>query len=513
MGSKTQETLKQEIEANLSVEEKEVYEKLFHEADKENIGVLLGEHSISFFEKTGLSPQILKEIWKIADNENMGFLTQKKFNIALRLIAHAQEGRHPSSDLINSKCSLPKFNSEKAVNWNMPSQVSNIIPLITMEEKNRYQNMFKSLKLTNGLVKGSRAKTIFLRTHLPNEILGALNIVEFTVAMHLIHSLISGSLKTLPSVLSPEVFKMASGKTHNREPSQRIVSSNLSPENSPHEKSQYINLFKSINKANDDYVTGDEAVSFFLSSKLPEETLAHIWDLADINKSGKLNTEEFIIAMHLIRQKLAGTDLPASLPQELILSLLQKDFPQENTIFFSSYNQDPSSSTISESLDLNNSFSSQAHATSPSIPSSVFSIKQSTDSYMETPKVISSPTHTFSMTSPHSHAPSIHSIHKTSFVPTSNFGQSIVSSVTPNPKILHHKSSTMIDLLSDTNTEDSEKNEATTNESDNPSSKISSLNKQIKELKQTHTSIKVDLDAVNIQKRDIEGKNRKIRDI
>ncbi|CCJ30500.1 unnamed protein product, partial [Pneumocystis jirovecii] len=210
--------------------------------------------------------------------------------------------------------------------------------------------------------------------------------------------------------------------------------------------------------------------------------------------------------MHLIRQKLAGTDLPASLPQELILSLLQKDFPQENTIFFSSYNQDPSSSTISESLDLNNSFSSQAHATSPSIPSSVFSIKQSTDSYMETPKVISSPTHTFSMTSPHSHAPSIHSIHKTSFVPTSNFGQSIVSSVTPNPKILHHKSSTMIDLLSDTNTEDSEKNEATTNESDNPSSKISSLNKQIKELKQTHTSIKVDLDAVNIQKRDIEEK-------
>ncbi|KAG5519017.1 hypothetical protein PMAC_002548 [Pneumocystis sp. 'macacae'] len=557
MGSKTQETLKQEIEANLSGEEKEVYEKLFHEADKENIGVLLGEHSISFFEKTGLSSQILGEIWKIADDENMGFLTQKKFNIALRLIAHAQEGRHPSLDLINSKCPLPKFNIEKAINWNTPSQVLDVIPLITIEERNRYQNIFKNLKLTNGLVKGSRAKTIFLRTHLPNEILGqiwnlvdiqrrgALNITEFTVAMHLIHSLINGSLKTLPSILSPEVFNMVAGKIHSREPSQRTVFNDLSPKNSinlkledlndfsqkynkhqhitsqsnifsqfdsnvtndwnikPHEKSQYINLFRSISKSNYDYVTGDEAVSFFLSSKLPEETLAHIWDLADIDKSGKLNTEEFIIAMHLIRQKLAGTDLPTSLPQELILSLLQKDFPQENAFFFPSCNQDPSSSTTSESFDLNNSFSSQAHITSPSVPSSVFSIKHSTDSYIETPKVISSPSHAFSITS-HSRAPSIRSVHKTPFIPTSNFGQSIVSSTTSNPKILHHKSSTMIDLLSDTNTEDSEKNEAMANESDNAYNRILLLSKQIKELKQTHVSIKSDLNTVNTQKRDIE---------
>ncbi|KAG4304237.1 hypothetical protein PORY_002418 [Pneumocystis oryctolagi] len=495
MGTNVKETVKQEIEVNLSEEEKEAYEKLFHEADKENIGVLLGDHSIKFFEKTGLSPQILGEIWRISDSENMGFLTQKQFNIALRLIAHAQEGRQPNPNLINS------------------SQIWN---LVDIQRK------------------------------------GALNISEFAVAMHLIHLFINGSLKVLPPILLPEIFNMTIEKTYHGFP-QKTVSNNLNPENSismdsenlsnsfsqkhhkrqnthyyPNvfsqfdtdvsddwniksaEKSRYIDLFKSINKTNDNYVTGDEAVSLFLSSKLPKETLAHIWDLADIDKSGKLNKEEFIIAMHLIRQKLANINLPVSLPQDLVLSLLQKNHPQENTFFFSSPNQNSSNSIDSESYDLNNSFSPQAHMTSLSVPSSIFSVKHSNaDSYIGTPKVASS-NHVFS--TPHSPYSHPHSIHKAPFIPTSNFGQSIMSSVTPNSKNLNHKlSSSIIDLLGDANIENSEKNEIKTNESENHSEEILSLNRQIQELKQTRTSIESDLNTINVQKHDIEEKLSQIR--
>ncbi|KAJ3359208.1 actin organization and endocytosis protein, partial [Kappamyces sp. JEL0680] len=46
--------------------------------------------------------------------------------------------------------------------------------------------------------------------------------------------------------------------------------------------------------------------------------LAHIWNLADIQKRGKLNSDEFAVAMHLIYQKLNGVDLPSTLPQNLI---------------------------------------------------------------------------------------------------------------------------------------------------------------------------------------------------
>ncbi|EMR09254.1 hypothetical protein PNEG_02588 [Pneumocystis murina B123] len=561
MNSKIQKTSEHDILVNLTPEESEAYEKLFCEADPDNIGVLLGENSINFFEKTGLSPQILGEIWKIADDENMGFLTRKRFNIALRLVGHAQEGRRPSIDLINLKCPLPKFNTKKPINWNIPSQPPEKIPLITTEERNRYHNMFKNLKLTNGFIKGSQAKSIFLRTHLSNEILGqiwnlvdihhrgALNITEFTVAMHLIHSFINGSLKKIPSILPPWVFNMAIGKTYSHGSSHKVISehsvtkntsnlnekdfsNNLSrkyykhqhvhskpnlffeidtiPPNDwnikPQERFQYSNLFKSIDKANENYLTGDEAVSFFLSSKLPEKTLAHIWDLADLDKSGKLNKEEFIIAIHLIRQKLVGVDLPASLPQELMPPFFQKNLPQENTYFLSPSNQEPSSSITTESFDINNSFSPQVQTTSPSLPSSIFSIKQTTtDPYVEASAIIPSSDSVFSPSCSHLETPSIHSSQRAPFISTSAFKQSIVSSVTPDSKAsLQKPSTTVVDLLSDTNIENLEKKDNDTSEMENTSNKISSLSKQIQELKQTVTLTESELKASNDENCEIE---------
>lgn len=46
--------------------------------------------------------------------------------------------------------------------------------------------------------------------------------------------------------------------------------------------------------------------------------LAHIWGLADMQKRGKLNSDEFAVAMHLIYKKLNGYDLPKKLPDNLV---------------------------------------------------------------------------------------------------------------------------------------------------------------------------------------------------
>lgn len=66
------------------------------------------------------------------------------------------------------------------------------------------------------------------------------------------------------------------------------------------------------------YIDGSRARNIFSQSSLPDNILAHIWSLSDINNHGKLNADEFAVAMHLLYRKLAGIDLPSTLPQELV---------------------------------------------------------------------------------------------------------------------------------------------------------------------------------------------------
>lgn len=55
-----------------------------------------------------------------------------------------------------------------------------------------------------------------------------------------------------------------------------------------------------------------------VKSKLPNSVLGKIWKLSDIDKDGFLDDEEFALAMHLIRVKIDGHDLPADLPPHLV---------------------------------------------------------------------------------------------------------------------------------------------------------------------------------------------------
>lgn len=58
---------------------------------------------------------------------------------------------------------------------------------------------------------------------------------------------------------------------------------------------------------------------FFIKSKLAQPALAQVWELSDVNKAGRLNKNEFIVSMQLIKVRMAGNSLPAQLPEELIL--------------------------------------------------------------------------------------------------------------------------------------------------------------------------------------------------
>lgn len=66
------------------------------------------------------------------------------------------------------------------------------------------------------------------------------------------------------------------------------------------------------------FVTGAAAKNVLGSSGLPVASLRSIWELSDVDKDGKLDLYEFVIAMFLIDKAKEGVPLPARLDDEML---------------------------------------------------------------------------------------------------------------------------------------------------------------------------------------------------
>ncbi|ODM97610.1 EH domain-containing protein 1 [Orchesella cincta] len=83
------------------------------------------------------------------------------------------------------------------------------------------------------------------------------------------------------------------------------------------EKYKYDEIFERLVN-NEGKVAGAAAKQEMVKSKLPNNVLAKVWKMADVDKDGMLDSEEFALAMHLINVKLDGHDLPDDLPSHLV---------------------------------------------------------------------------------------------------------------------------------------------------------------------------------------------------
>ncbi len=88
----------------------------------------------------------------------------------------------------------------------------------------------------------------------------------------------------------------------------------------------FLSIIRDFSNASDVCYVIDELLSSSLQaakqemvkSKLPNSVLGKVWKLADVDKDGMLDCDEFALAMHLINVKLDGHELPAELPDHLV---------------------------------------------------------------------------------------------------------------------------------------------------------------------------------------------------
>ncbi|KAF3191859.1 actin organization and endocytosis protein, variant 2 [Orbilia oligospora] len=84
------------------------------------------------------------------------------------------------------------------------------------------------------------------------------------------------------------------------------------------EKSIYDNIFSAWDGLKKGFIAGSQAIEIFSQSGVDRGDLERIWTLSDPGNKGRLDRDEFAVAMHLIYRKLQGNEVPARLPPELI---------------------------------------------------------------------------------------------------------------------------------------------------------------------------------------------------
>ncbi|CUM62573.1 uncharacterized protein PRCAT00000125001 [Priceomyces carsonii] len=234
------------FKVGLTPDEKKLYSQLFKALDTESTGIITGDKARSTFEKSGLPPTILGEIWQLADQNNLGFLTQFGFCYAMRLIGYTQAGNHPTAELADYPGPLPKFANaiapltgslqpQSTSSSFMQSQPSSIIPQNTTTLQSQPQGSIKSVNPSDiqkfgdlfiktvgssqGKLDGSKARDIFLKAKLPTYTLGQiwslvdrdnsghLDLGAFVIAMYLIQGLLGGTIKQLPPFLPESLWQ------------------------------------------------------------------------------------------------------------------------------------------------------------------------------------------------------------------------------------------------------------------------------------------------------------------
>ncbi|KAH9079246.1 hypothetical protein EDB83DRAFT_2341569 [Lactarius deliciosus] len=278
----------------LTAQDKAKFVRLFNGCGPVN-GLLSGEKAREVFVKSKLPVEKLSQIWNLSDTHSRGTLDVADFTVAMYLIQASMSGQ-----LSFIPTTLPPGLYEMASG----SSGSAVASHTTGNSGSFSPGLSSTFPQNNG---SSVVRPQLTGKPLQPQYSGQPLQQQFTGSALQQHQ--TGPTKLPRNAPAPAPGPFAAASAAQTQPAWDVT---------PPEKANADKFFDTLDVQKRGYIEGDVAVPFMIDSKLPEDDLALIWDLADLNNDGRLTREGFAVAMHLIIRKLAGNDLPSTLPLSLM---------------------------------------------------------------------------------------------------------------------------------------------------------------------------------------------------
>jgi epidermal growth factor receptor substrate 15 len=298
--------------ASLSPADKAQFTRLFVGAGPEN-GLLSAAKAQGIFVKSSLPTETLAKAWNLADTQQRGALDLPDFIIGMYYLQHLMTG-----SIKDLPITLPPGLYEQA-SGGRPKPTVPTNPMVAQLTGSGPARLTQQLT-GQGIMQPQRT--------------GQSAIAQSPTRQY------TAPPAAAPSMQAP--FAAPIQPAQSAQPSWDVTSES---------KVASDRFFDGLDTGRKGFIEGDIAVPFLMQSGLPETDLAQVWwvsgssialtlanwprlwgfrDLADIRKEGKLGKDEFAVAMFLINNKLAGKELPGTLPQSMIPPSLRSQVPNAN---------------------------------------------------------------------------------------------------------------------------------------------------------------------------------------
>ncbi|GAB6032532.1 hypothetical protein CHUAL_011425 [Chamberlinius hualienensis] len=246
-------------------------------------GMITGDQAKGFFLQTRLPPALLGQIWSLADANADGKMDRHEFAIAMKLVQMKLKG------------------------FDVPA----VLP--------------PSLKLLTTAVGIGNAITSPPVASVGMGGIGTISISAFPPAAQFGAPLLNGTATAFPTVSTSSIPQVPITTIEMKTQRSTSITSQDSPTGTlqewaiPHQsKLKYTQMFNTTDRMRSGYLTGSQARNLLVQTGLPQNILAQIWGLSDLDGDGRLTCEEFILAMHLSDSVKIGDKLSAVLPPDLI---------------------------------------------------------------------------------------------------------------------------------------------------------------------------------------------------
>ena len=318
---------KEKVRIKFKREERDYYSKLFNMAKSKGMNKVTGNDAALFFRKSRLSPDTLKKIWLLAAQTDPSFMDRDEFYVALRLVALAQAKREVSLNAVkkNIDSPLPYFDSIP-----MPK----ITPPTQMDPSMMNAGMMNAGMMNPGMMNTGMMNPGMMNAGMMNP--GMMNVDAMSMGMmnpammnpNMMNPGMMNSGMMNPGMMNPDMMNPGGVPSIMPPPP---------PEEKPdpyaitqEEASKYSRIYSSFDKTKIGAITADQMTEVLKKTRLPDEALGQVWELAEIDDNGNFSKFDVIVILHLLIKYKSGVPIPSSVPDSLKLTV--RSFLQGNPI-------------------------------------------------------------------------------------------------------------------------------------------------------------------------------------